>query len=272
MPPTPTDVPRARPCQARHHEPVSSTPLWVPLVVAGVGVAGTLTAGIVGGLITQRRADQREADTWARERRRERERWAREDEALTFEHRREAFLEFYVEVKARARKAYEHSYGFTDEEELPEGWQDDAAEKLHRLEFYADRPVAAAASAAYGAAWSWGVYGKYGGGSSGAKCCLRKPIVASPSQRKPPSALVNAPRSVTETSWRSMIRRRFAARGRQLLSARLRKPGSRRTSCSTSASLPKHSAKSAPSRWRSSRVTGQVQRDAGLGRCGSGGR
>ena len=39
--------------------------------------------------------------------------------------------------------------------------QDDAAAKLHRLEFYGDRPVAAAASAAYGAAWSWGVYGKY---------------------------------------------------------------------------------------------------------------
>jgi hypothetical protein len=26
---------------------------------------------------------------------------------------------------------------------------------------YADRPVATAASAAYGAAWSWGQYGKY---------------------------------------------------------------------------------------------------------------
>ena len=48
-----------------------------------------------------------------------------------------------------------------DEEELPEGWQDDAAAKLSRLEFYADRRVAAAASAAYGAAWSWGAYGKY---------------------------------------------------------------------------------------------------------------
>lgn len=140
---------------------VSTTPLWVPLIVAGIGVAGTLTAGIAGGLITQRRADRREADAWARERQRERDRWSREDEARTFEQRREAFVEFYVAVKELARTAYNHAFGLIDEEELPEGWQDDAAEKLHRLEFYADRPVASAASAAYGAAWSWGVYGKY---------------------------------------------------------------------------------------------------------------
>jgi hypothetical protein len=64
-------------------------------------------------------------------------------------------------VKELARTAYSHGFGLIDEEELPEGWQDDAAEKLHLLEFYADRPVASAASAAYGAAWSWGVYGNY---------------------------------------------------------------------------------------------------------------
>lgn len=139
---------------------VSTTPLWVPLVVAGIGVVGTLTAGIAGGLITQRRADRRESATWARERERERERWAREDEARTFEQRREAFVEFYVAVKALAGKAYDHGYGLT-ERELPEGWQSDAFEKLKRLEFYADRLIARAASAAYGAAWAWGVYGTY---------------------------------------------------------------------------------------------------------------
>jgi hypothetical protein len=69
-------------------------------------------------------------------------------------------MDFYVAVKALARKAYDHGYGFT-EPELPEGWQDDAAAKLTRLEFYADRELAAAASQAYGAAWSWGVYGEY---------------------------------------------------------------------------------------------------------------
>jgi hypothetical protein len=140
---------------------MSSTPLWVPLVVAGIGVAGTLTAGIAGGLIAQRWSDRREASAWARERERERERWAREDDARTFEHRRQAYADFYEAVKALARTAYDHGYGFTEEPELPEGWQDDAFAKLARLEFYADRPVATAASAAYGAAWSWGQFGKY---------------------------------------------------------------------------------------------------------------
>ena len=64
-------------------------------------------------------------------------------------------------MKALARTAYNHGYGFTEEPELPEGWQSDAFAKLARLEFYADRPVATADSAAYGAAWSWGQFGKY---------------------------------------------------------------------------------------------------------------
>lgn len=145
----------------RHHELVSSTPLWVPLVVAGMGVAGTLGGGIAGAVFTRRWTERREELAWARERRRERERWAREDQARTFEHRREAYIDFYVAVKALARTAYNHGFGLIDEEELPEGWQDDAAAKLRRLEFYADRELAAAASRAYGAAWSWGVYGKY---------------------------------------------------------------------------------------------------------------
>lgn len=140
---------------------MSSTPLWVPLVVAGIGVAGTLTAGVAGGLITQRWSDRRESNAWAREREREREHWSREDEARTFEHRRQAYVDFYEAVKALARTAYDHGYGFTEEAELPEGWQADAFAKLARLEFYADRRVATAASAAYAAAWSWGQYGKY---------------------------------------------------------------------------------------------------------------
>lgn len=133
----------------------------MPLVVAGIGVAGTLVAGIMGGLITQRWSDRREAIAWAREREREREGWAREDEARTFEHRHQAYADFYEAVKALARTAYDHCYGFTDEPDLPEGWHSDAFAKLARLEFYADRPVAAAASVAYGAAYSWGQDGKY---------------------------------------------------------------------------------------------------------------
>jgi hypothetical protein len=71
------------------------------------------------------------------------------------------FEEFYEALKALARKAYDHGYGFTDSSELPDDWHADAAAKLTRLGLYADRRVAAAASAAFGAAWSWGQNTKY---------------------------------------------------------------------------------------------------------------
>lgn len=61
----------------------------MPLVVAAIGVTGTLVGGVTGGLVTQRWADRREDRAWTREHERERERWLREDEARTFEHRRE---------------------------------------------------------------------------------------------------------------------------------------------------------------------------------------
>jgi hypothetical protein len=67
----------------------------VPLLVAGIGVLGTLAGGLGGVLIAQRRADKREDKTWERERAREHERWRREDIARTFEHRREACVDFY---------------------------------------------------------------------------------------------------------------------------------------------------------------------------------
>ncbi len=126
-----------------------------------MGILGTLTAGTAGALITQRWADRRDDKTWARERAREEERWRREDKGRTFEHRREVFEDFYEALKALARKAYDHGHGFTDSPELPDDWHADAAAKLTRLSLYADRRVAAAASVAYGAAWSWGQNTKY---------------------------------------------------------------------------------------------------------------
>ena len=120
-----------------------------------------MIAGIAGTLIAQRWANQREDKTWARDRDREQERWRREDEARTFEHRRQVIEEFYQAVKALARRAYDHGYGFDGTPELPSDWHADAAEKLSRMSLYVDRPLAAAASAAYGAAWSWGEHTKY---------------------------------------------------------------------------------------------------------------
>lgn len=140
---------------------MSTTPLWVPIVVAGIGVARTLTAGIAGGLITQRWADRPDDKTWERERLREQEQWRREDEARTFEHRREAFEDFYQAVKALARRAYDHGYGFDDAPELPFNWNADAAAKLQRLGIYVDRGSYIAAERAYDAAFWWGHHTKY---------------------------------------------------------------------------------------------------------------
>lgn len=133
----------------------------MPLVVAGIGVAGTLVAGIVGGFITQRRANEREDKAWARERTREQERWAREDEARTFEHRREVLEDFYEAVKTLARRVYDHGYGFDGTPELTFDWHSEAFAKLTRLGLYADRRVYAAAAEAYDAACSWGQHTKY---------------------------------------------------------------------------------------------------------------
>jgi hypothetical protein len=74
-------------------------------------LGGGSAAGVAGGLITQRWADRRGDKTWARERAQEEERCRREDEARTFEHRREVFENFYEGVKALARIAYDHGYG-----------------------------------------------------------------------------------------------------------------------------------------------------------------
>lgn len=133
---------------------MNTTPLWVPLVVAGIAVLGTLSGAIAGTVITQRQANRREDKTWAREREQKRESWAREDEARTFENRREAYTNFYEALQAMARMAY--ARGMLNED-LPDDWYSEAFGQLSRLSLYADRRVAFAASNAYAAAWNWGM-------------------------------------------------------------------------------------------------------------------
>jgi len=137
------------------------TPLWVPLVVAVIGVVGTVAAGVAGVLITQRRSDRREDKTWQRDREREREHWVREDQARTFEHRRESYVSFYESLNAMALMAYEKGYGLSDEPELSSDWNRAAFERLNRLRIYANPTVGKAATAAYDAAWRWGEQCRY---------------------------------------------------------------------------------------------------------------
>ena len=56
-----------------------------------------------------------------------------EDEARTFERRGEVFEDFGEAVKALARRANYHGYGFDGTPELPNDWHADAAAKLTRL-------------------------------------------------------------------------------------------------------------------------------------------
>jgi hypothetical protein len=134
---------------------LAATPLWVPLVVAALGLFGTFAGTIGGVLITQRRADQRERASWNRERERERERWAREDAARTFDHRRDAYVAFYESLREMAFTAYNHGMGLRAERELGE-WQLPTYQKLQHLRLYGAPHVVEAADAAYTAAWWWG--------------------------------------------------------------------------------------------------------------------
>jgi hypothetical protein len=136
---------------------VNTTPLWVPLAVAALGLAATL----VGVMITQRRADKREAVAWEREQERERARWSREDAAQTFEHRRIAYVSFYHAVSEMGESIHRHAAAVQNENmpvdpHLPEGWESAADDDLKLLELYATPTVATLAREARQACWDWG--------------------------------------------------------------------------------------------------------------------
>ena len=143
---------------------MSSTPLWVPLVVAALGLLGAVTGTVGGVIITQRRADRREATAWTRQQEREAEVWAREDAARTFEHRREAYTDFYEALRNMMLRVYSHGMGLSDDdaEELPWNWQFTTYQRLQHLEMYGTLAVSVAADKAYTAVWRWGHHAKYG--------------------------------------------------------------------------------------------------------------
>ena len=135
---------------------MNTTPLWVPLVVAAVGLVTTL----VGIAVTQFMANRRERADWARELAREQERWLREDKAITFEHRRKAYVDFYVSLRRTMLRVYDHGAGISDEGDgsakLPLGWHTDPWEKLQQLQVYGSPGVASLATRAYANAYRWG--------------------------------------------------------------------------------------------------------------------
>jgi hypothetical protein len=75
---------------------VPSSDVWLPLVIALLGIIGTL----VSAQLTQRRADRREAARAELETARETKRHAREDAARLFDHRRDAYVGFLSKAGA----------------------------------------------------------------------------------------------------------------------------------------------------------------------------
>ena len=141
---------------------VGTTPLWVPLLVAVLGLIGTGGGALAGALITQRRSDRRETAAWTRERARERELWAREDTLRNFEQRRDSYVEFYATLREMARTAYDHGMGLSEPDELAFEWNRAPYLKLEHQRIYASPAVLEAVDRAYTACWAWGLYSTYG--------------------------------------------------------------------------------------------------------------
>jgi hypothetical protein len=131
---------------------MATTPDWLLLTVAGLGVFGTLA----GALVSQRWSDRREAANRVREQEREQARWLREDEARTFDHRRVAYSDFYESLKGTARRVYDYGMGLGSDEELPFDWNLLTFDSLQHLYLYATSRVADSATDAYDALWRWG--------------------------------------------------------------------------------------------------------------------
>ena len=137
----------------------STTPLWVPLAVAGLGITGTL----FGVFLTQRQANKSDALVWERNQ----QQWDRDDALRTFDHRRDAYVAFYEAVTDMTLAIYNHGIGKSakpddsDDGGMPEGFHLPAHRALQRLRIYATPTVTEAAEDAYGHAWLWGSSARY---------------------------------------------------------------------------------------------------------------
>ena len=133
---------------------MSTTPVWVPVAIAVLGVAGSVTGTVVGVVLTQRRSDRREDERWARERARERAAWAREDARRTFDQRRDCYIDFLQHVRKAALATYNAGYELGPALEF--GWNLPLYESLLRLRVFATPETVKAAAEAYDAVWTWG--------------------------------------------------------------------------------------------------------------------
>lgn len=133
------------------------TPIWVPLVVAVLGLVATLGGTLGGVIVAQRAADLRERESRAEQTRQERLRWAREDEARTFEQRRDAYIGFYEALRETVwtlNRAFDQG---ADPAQLSSTVKWDALRyRLHRVEMYGSDGIVALAQRAHEITSVWG--------------------------------------------------------------------------------------------------------------------
>lgn len=140
---------------------MTTTPLWVPLVVAGLGVAGTISAGIW----TQMRADKREDIRWRRDREREDQVAAREVAARAYEYRREAYVRFMTKWREKLvalldAKEQQASGQWDRDPDPPDDYLVDLFETLIEVDSYGSDATSASAHAAYDALFALAFRGK----------------------------------------------------------------------------------------------------------------
>jgi hypothetical protein len=127
------------------------------IVVAILGLVGTIGGALGGVLITQWRSDARERAAWERETQRERERWGREDEARTFEERRDAYIAFYdILNQTLGRINLQFHPPPHEPTPFPQGWDYPMFATLHRVEIYGSESLVAAAKHAVEVIAAWG--------------------------------------------------------------------------------------------------------------------
>ncbi|MFI7602532.1 hypothetical protein [Actinoplanes sp. NPDC049681] len=85
---------------------------------------------------------------WEREQRHEALRWEREDQARTFEQRRDAYINFYAALKRMVETASERAHG-VNPRELPPGFGFAVGEQLELIDLYGTGAVPAAALVAF---------------------------------------------------------------------------------------------------------------------------
>lgn len=114
-------------------------------VVTGfLGALAALLGVFVNGWLT----DKREQARWGRERMLQAESWARDDAARSYEHRREAYLNFVTQWRLHHDRAWRHRTFGRNAPDPDYDWMDDLYESFVAIQIFGTRGAIEAAECA----------------------------------------------------------------------------------------------------------------------------